>query len=151
MGSGTQFEYRVWRQGELSYRSCYSLSEVKAMTGIKERDIKYAIEHNRGFNGWYILRYNMKDGRAVIGQYIDDARRKDKEKIRTNGKQPYDTDGVMGIDADGVSHWYKDVIEASEKTKIPRLHIRECLKEGSAYEGWCFDYPLKGAFQGGGA
>ena len=38
---------------------------------------------------------------------------------------------------------FANVEEAYHATKIPKLHIRECLNEGCCYEGWTFDYAIE--------
>ena len=79
-----------------------------------------------------------KHGKRTLNVLVDVA--DIKHHNRCEQRKYSECDGIIGFDDEGASHEYRSVDEASRETRIPKLHIRECLLEGCAYLGWTFDY-----------
>ena len=112
----------------------HSVMEVAVFTGLTVQNIRTAVNNNKTVMGYRITRLDMRDKQKAIREYIKDARKKNKCS---------ESDGIIAFDEAGKDYRFSSVEEAYHATKIPKLHIRECLKEGCCYEGWTFDYALE--------
>ena len=127
------YEYKVSRYKSTDVYRFYSVMEVAVFTGLTVQNIRTAVNNNKMVMGYRITRLDLRDKQKAIREYIKDARNKNKCS---------ESDGIIAFDEAGKDYRFSSVEEAYHATKIPKLHIRECLKEGCAYEGWTFDYAL---------
>ena len=128
------YEYKVSRYKSTEVYRFYSVMEVAVFTGLTIQNIRTAVNNNKTVMGYRITRLNVKDKQKAIREYIKDAKKKNKCS---------ESDGIIAFDEAGKDYRFANVEEAYHATKIPKLHIRECLKEGCCYEGWTFDYALE--------
>ena len=128
------YEYKVSRYKGTEVYRFHSVMEVAVFTGLTVQNIRTAVNNNKTVMGYRITRLDMKDKQKAIRDYIKDARKKNKCS---------ESDGIIAFDEAGKDYRFSSVEEAYHATKIPKLHIRECLKEGCCYEGWTFDYALE--------
>ena len=128
------YEYKVSRYKGTEVYRFHSVMEVAVFTGLTVQNIRTALNNNKMVMGYRITRLDMKDKQKAIREYIKDARKKNKCS---------ESDGIIAFDEAGKDYRFANVEEAYHATKIPKLHIRECLKEGCCYEGWTFDYALE--------
>ena len=127
------YEYKVWHyKGDESY-TFRTVDEVCRFTGLTHQKVRTSIAKHRTVEMYRIERYDVKELRKGITDHTKAERRK---RVRKYSER----DGIIGFDDEGASHEYRSVDEASRETRIPKLHIRECLLEGCAYLGWTFDY-----------
>ena len=126
-----KYEYKVWKYKATDSFKFGNVAEVCRFTGLSPAKVMTSLKRNKPVDGYKIARIDTNENRKVIEDYIKDSKRKCSE-----------TDGIVGFDENGYSHTFRSVDEANVKTGLPKLHIRECLKEGCAYEGWTFDYAL---------
>ena len=127
------YEYKVSRYKGTEVYRFHSGMEVAVFTGLTVQNIRTAVNNNKTVMGYRITRLDMRDKQKAIREYIKDARKKNKCS---------ESDGIIAFDEAGKDYRFSSVEEAYHATKIPKLHIRECLKEGCCYEGWTFDYAL---------
>ena len=127
------YEYKVSRYKGTEVYRFHSVMEVAVFTGLTVQNIRTAVNNNKMVMGYRITRLDMRDKQKAIREYIKDARKKNKCS---------ESDGIIAFDEAGKDYRFSSVEEAYHATKIPKLHIRECLKEGCCYEGWTFDYAL---------
>lgn len=127
------YEYKVSRYKGTEVYRFHSVMEVAVFTGLTIQNIRTALNNNKMVMGYRITRLDMKDKQKAIREYIKDARKKNKCS---------ESDGIIAFDEAGKNYRFANVEEAYHATKIPKLHIRECLKEGCCYEGWTFDYAI---------
>lgn len=128
------YEYKVSRYKSTEVYRFHSVMEVAVFTGLTVQNIRTAVNNNKTVMGYRITRLDMKDKQKAIRDYIKDARKKNKCS---------ESDGIIAFDEAGKDYRFANVEEAYHATKIPKLHIRECLKEGCCYEGWTFDYAIE--------
>ena len=128
------YEYKVSRYKGTEVYRFHSVMEVAVFTGLTVQNIRTALNNNKMVMGYRITRLDMKDKQKAIREYIKDARKKNKCS---------ESDGIIAFDESGKDYRFSSVEEAYHATKIPKLHIRECLNEGCCYEGWTFDYALE--------
>ena len=128
------YEYKVSRYKGTEVYRFHSVMEVAVFTGLTVQNIRTAVNNNKMVMGYRITRLDMRDKQKAIREYIKDARKKNKCS---------ESDGIIAFDEAGKDYRFSSVEEAYHATKIPKLHIRECLKEGCCYEGWTFDYALE--------
>lgn len=128
------YEYKVSRYKGTEVYRFHSVMEVAVFTGLTVQNIRTAVNNNKTVMGYRITRLDMRDKQKAIREYIKDARKKNKCS---------ESDGIIAFDEAGKDYRFSSVEEAYHATKIPKLHIRECLKEGCCYEGWTFDYALE--------
>ena len=128
------YEYKVSRYKGTEVYRFHSVMEVAVFTGLTVQNIRTAVNNNKTVMGYRITRLDMRDKQKAIREYIKDARKKNKCS---------ESDGIIAFDEAGKDYGFSSVEEAYHATKIPKLHIRECLKEGCCYEGWTFDYALE--------
>lgn len=128
------YEYKVSRYKSTEVYRFYSVMEVAVFTGLTIQNIRTALNNNKMVMGYRITRLDMKDKQKDIREYIKDARKKNKCS---------ESDGIIAFDEAGKDYRFSSVDEAYHATKIPKLHIRECLNEGCCYEGWTFDYAIE--------
>ena len=128
------YEYKVSRYKGTEVYRFYSVMEVAVFTGLTIQNIRTAVNNNKMVMGYRITRLDMKDKQKAIREYIKDAKKKNKCS---------ESDGIIAFDEAGKDYRFANVEEAYHATKIPKLHIRECLKEGCCYEGWTFDYAIE--------
>ena len=128
------YEYKVSRYKGTDVYRFHSVMEVAVFTGLTVQNIRTAVNNNKTVMGYRITRLDMRDKQKAIREYIKDARKKNKCS---------ESDGIIAFDEAGKDYRFSSVEEAYHATKIPKLHIRECLKEGCCYEGWTFDYALE--------
>ena len=128
------YEYKVSRYKGTEVYRFHSVMEVAVFTGLTVQNIRTALNNNKMVMGYRITRLDMKDKQKAIREYIKDARKKNKCS---------ESDGIIAFDEAGKDYRFSSVEEAYHATKIPKLHIRECLNEGCCYEGWTFDYALE--------
>lgn len=127
------YEYKVSRYKSTEVYRFYSVMEVAVFTGLTIQNIRTAVNNNKMVMGYRITRLDMKDKQKAIREYIKDAKKKNKCS---------ESDGIIAFDEAGKGYRFASVEEAYHATKIPKLHIRECLNEGCCYEGWTFDYAI---------
>ena len=127
------YEYKVSRYKGTEVYRFHSVMEVAVFTGLTIQNIRTAVNNNKMVMGYRITRLDLRDKQKAIREYIKDARKKNKCS---------ESDGIIAFDEAGKDYRFSSVEEAYHATKIPKLHIRECLKEGCCYEGWTFDYAL---------
>ena len=127
------YEYKVSRYKSTEVYRFHSVMEVAVFTGLTVQNIRTAVNNNKMVMGYRITRLDMKDKQKAIREYIKDAKKKNKCS---------ESDGIIAFDEAGKDYRFANVEEAYHATKIPKLHIRECLKEGCCYEGWTFDYAI---------
>lgn len=127
------YEYKVSRYKGTEVYRFHSVMEVAVFTGLTIQNIRTAVNNNKTVMGYRITRLDMRDKQKAIREYIKDARKKNKCS---------ESDGIIAFDESGKDYRFSSVEEAYHATRIPKLHIRECLKEGCCYEGWTFDYAL---------
>lgn len=127
------YEYKVSRYKSTEVFRFYSVMEVAVFTGLTVQNIRTAVNNNKMVMGYRITRLDLRDKQKAIREYIKDARKKNKCS---------ESDGIIAFDEAGKDYRFSSVDEAYHATKIPKLHIRECLKEGCCYEGWTFDYAI---------
>ena len=128
------YEYKVSRYKGTEVYRFHSVMEVAVFTGLTIQNIRTAVNNNKMVMGYRITRLDMKDKQKAIREYIKDAKKKNK---------CCESDGIIAFDEAGKDYRFANVEEAYHATKIPKLHIRECLKEGCCYEGWTFDYAIE--------
>ena len=128
------YEYKVSRYKSAEVYRFHSVMEVAVFTGLTVQNIRTAVNNNKTVMRYRITRLDMRDKQKAIREYIKDARKKNKCS---------ESDGIIAFDEAGKDYRFSSVEEAYHATKIPKLHIRECLKEGCCYEGWTFDYALE--------
>lgn len=128
------YEYKVSRYKSTEVYRFHSVMEVALFTGLTVQNIRTAVNNNKTVMGYRITRLDLRDKQKAIREYIKDARKKNKCS---------ESDGIIAFDESGKDYRFSSVEEAYHATKIPKLHIRECLKEGCCYEGWTFDYALE--------
>ena len=128
------YEYKVSRYKGTEVYRFHSVMEVAVFTGLTVQNIRTAVNNNKTVMGYRITRLDMRDKQKASREYIKDARKKNKCS---------ESDGIIAFDEAGKDYRFSSVEEAYHATKIPKLHIRECLKEGCCYEGWTFDYALE--------
>ena len=128
------YEYKVSRYKGTEVYRFHSVMEVAVFTGLTVQNIRTAVNNNKTVMGYRITRLDMRDKQKAIREYIKDARKKNKCS---------ESDGIIAFDEAGKDYRFSSVEEAYHATKIPKLHIRECLKQGCCYEGWTFDYALE--------
>ena len=128
------YEYKVSRYKGTEVYRFHSVMEVAVFTGLTVQNIRTAVNNNKMVMGYRITRLDLRDKQKAIREYIKDARKKNKCS---------ESDGIIAFDEAGKDYRFSSVEEAYHATKIPKLHIRECLKEGCCYEGWTFDYALE--------
>ena len=128
------YEYKVSRYKSTEVYRFHSVMEVALFTGLTVQNIRTAVNNNKTVMGYRITRLDLRDKQKAIREYIKDARKKNKCS---------ESDGIIAFDEAGKDYRFSSVEEAYHATKIPKLHIRECLKEGCCYEGWTFDYALE--------
>ena len=128
------YEYKVSRYKGTEVYRFHSVMEVAVFTGLTVQNIRTAVNNNKMVMGYRITRLDMRDKQKAIREYIKDARKKNKCS---------ESDGIIAFDEAGKDYRFSSVEEAYHATKIPKRHIRECLKEGCCYEGWTFDYALE--------
>ena len=128
------YEYKVSRYKGTEVYRFHSVMEVAVFTGLTVQNIRTAVNNNKTVMGYRITRLDMRDKQKAIREYIKDARKKNKCS---------ESDGIIAFDEAGKDYRFSSVEEAYHATKIPKLHIRECLNEGCCYEGWTFDYALE--------
>ena len=128
------YEYKVSRYKSTEVYRFYSVMEVAVFTGLTVQNIRTAVNNNKMVMGYRITRLDIKDKQKAIREYIKDAKKKNKCT---------ESDGIIAFDEAGKDYRFANVEEAYHATKIPKLHIRECLKEGCCYEGWTFDYAIE--------
>ena len=128
------YEYKVSRYKGTEVYRFHSVMEVAVFTGLTIQNIRTAVNNNKMVMGYRITRLDMKDKQKAIREYIKDAKKKNKCS---------ESDGIIAFDEAGKDYRFANVEEAYHATKIPKLHIRECLKEGCCYEGWTFDYAIE--------
>ena len=127
------YEYKVSRYKSTEVYRFHSVMEVAVFTGLTVQNIRTAVNNNKMVMGYRITRIDLRHKQKAIREYIKDARKKNKCS---------ESDGIIAFDEAGKDYRFSSVEEAYHATKIPKLHIRECLKEGCCYEGWTFDYAL---------
>lgn len=127
------YEYKVSRYKGTEVYRFHSVMEVAVFTGLTIQNIRTALNNNKMVMGYRITRLYMRDKQKAIREYIKDARKKNKCS---------ESDGIIAFDEAGKDYRFSSVEEAYHATKIPKLHIRECLNEGCCYEGWTFDYAI---------
>lgn len=127
------YEYKVSRYKSTEVYRFYSVMEVAVFTGLTIQNIRTALNNNKMVMGYRITRLDLRDKQKAIREYIKDARKKNKCS---------ESDGIIAFDESGKDYRFSSVEEAYNATKIPKLHIRECLNEGCCYEGWTFDYAI---------
>lgn len=132
------YEYKVSRYKSTEVYRFHSVMEVAVFTGLTVQNIRTAVNNNKTVMGYRITRLDMKDKQKAIREYIKDAKKKSREARRCS-----ESDGIIAFDESGKDYSFSSVDEANLVTKIPKLHIRECLNEGCCYEGWTFDYALE--------
>lgn len=132
------YEYKVSRYKGTEVYRFHSVMEVAVFTGLTVQNIRTAVNNNKTVMGYRITRLDLKDKQKAIREYIKDARKKNREARRCS-----ESDGIIAFDESGKDYSFSSVDEANLVTKIPKLHIRECLNEGCCYEGWTFDYALE--------
>mgnify|MGYP006394111937 CR=1 FL=1 len=132
------YEYKVSRYKGTEVYRFHSVMEVAVFTGLTIQNIRTAVNNNKMVMGYRITRLDMKDKQKAIREYIKDAKKKSREARRCS-----ESDGIIAFDESGKDYSFSSVDEANLVTKIPKLHIRECLNEGCCYEGWTFDYALE--------
>ena len=118
------YEYKVSRYKGTEVYRFHSVMEVAVFTGLTVQNIRTAVNNNKTVMGYRITRLDMRDKQKAIREYIKDARQKDKCS---------ESDGIIAFDEAGKDYRFSSVEEAYHATKIPKLHIRECLKEGCCY------------------
>ena len=128
------YEYKVSRYKGTEVYRFHSVMEVAVFTGLTVQNIRTAVNNNKMVMGYRITRLDLRDKQKAIREYIKDARKKNKCS---------ESDGIIAFDEAGKDYRFANVEEAYHATKIPKLHIRECLNEGCCYEGWTFDYALE--------
>lgn len=128
------YEYKVSRYKSTEVYRFYSVMEVAVFTGLTIQNIRTAVNNNKTVMGYRITRLDLRDKQKAIREYIKDARKKNKCS---------ESDGIIAFDEAGKDYRFSSVEEAYHATKIPKLHIMECLNEGCCYEGWTFDYALE--------
>ena len=128
------YEYKVSRYKSTEVYRFYFVMEVAVFTGLTIQNIRTAVNNNKTVMGYRITRLDLRDKQKSIREYIKDARKKNKCS---------ESDGIIAFDEAGKDYRFSSVEEAYHATKIPKLHIRECLNEGCCYEGWTFDYALE--------
>ena len=128
------YEYKVSRYKGTEVYRFHSVMEVAVFTGLTIQNIRTAVNNNKMVMGYRITRLDMKDKQKAIREYIKDAKKKNKCS---------ESDGIIAFDEAGKDYRFANVEEAYHATKIPKLHIRECLKECCCDEGWTFDYALE--------
>ena len=128
------YEYKVSRYKGTEVYRFHSVMEVAVFTGLTVQNIRTALNNNKTVMGYRITRLDLRDKQKAIREYIKDARKKNKCS---------ESDGIIAFDESGKDYRFSSVEEAYHATKIPKLHIRECLNEGCCYEGWTFDYALE--------
>lgn len=132
------YEYKVSRYKGTEVYRFHSVMKVAVFTGLTIQNIRTAVNNNKMVMGYRITRLDMKDKQKAIREYIKDAKKKSREARRCS-----ESDGIIAFDESGKDYSFSSVDEANLVTKIPKLHIRECLNEGCCYEGWTFDYALE--------
>lgn len=132
------YEYKVSRYKGTEVYRFHSVMEVAVFTGLTIQNIRTAVNNNKMVMGYRITRLDIKDKQKAIREYIKDAKKKSREARRCS-----ESDGIIAFDESGKDYSFSSVDEANLVTKIPKLHIRECLNEGCCYEGWTFDYALE--------
>ena len=132
------YEYKVSRYKGTEVYRFHSVMEVAVFTGLTVQNIRTAVNNNKTVMGYRITRLDMRDKQKAIREYFKDAKKKSREARRCS-----ESDGIIAFDESGKDYSFSSVDEAYHATKIPKLHIRECLKEGCCYEGWTFDYALE--------
>lgn len=132
------YEYKVSRYKGTEVYRFHSAMEVAVFTGLTIQNIRTVVNNNKMVMGYRITRLDMKDKQKAIREYIKDAKKKSREARRCS-----ESDGIIAFDESGKDYSFSSVDEANLVTKIPKLHIRECLNEGCCYEGWTFDYALE--------
>lgn len=132
------YEYKVSRYKSTEVYRFHSVMEVAVFTGLTVQNIRTAVNNNKTVMGYRITRLDLRDKQKAIREYIKDARKKNREARRCS-----ESDGIIAFDESGKDYSFSSVDEANLVTKIPKLHIRECLNEGCCYEGWTFDYALE--------
>ena len=128
------YEYKVSRYKGTEVYRFHSVMEVAVFTGLTVQNIRTAVNNNKTVMGYRITRLDMRDKQKAIREYIKDARKKNKCS---------ESDGIIAFDEAGKDYRFASIEEAYHATKIPKLHIRECLNEGCCYEGWTFEYALE--------
>ena len=128
------YEYKVSRYKGTEVYRFHSVMEVAVFTGLTVQNIRTAVNNNKTVMGYRITRLDLRDKQKAIREYIKDARKKNKCS---------ESDGIIAFDESGKDYRFSSVEEAYHATKIPKLHIRECLNEGCCYEGWTFDYAIE--------
>ena len=131
------YEYKVSRYKGTEVYRFHSVMEVAVFTGLTVQNIRTAVNNNKTVMGYRITRLDMRDKQKAIREYIKDAKKKSREARRCS-----ESDGIIAFDESGKDYSFSSVDEANLVTKISKLHIRECLKEGCCYEGWTFDYAI---------
>lgn len=129
------YKYRVYDQKDGTCRVLGSLKEVSSVVGRSPSTVMNRVLENRLVNGWRVQKFYEEGGRTIVENDGDPV-------VETKSNRYLSEYGIIGFDSEGVRHWYKNVEAASFESKVPRLHVRECLKEGCGYEGWTFDYAL---------
>lgn len=132
------YEYKVSRYKGTEVYKFHSVMEVAVFTGLTVQNIRTAVNNNKMVMGYRITRLDLRDKQKAIREYIKDAKKKSREARRCS-----ESDGIIAFDESGKDYSFSSVDEANLVTKIPKLHIRECLNEGCCYEGWTFDYALE--------
>ena len=132
------YEYKVSRYKGTEVYRFHSVMEVAVFTGLTVQNIRTAVNNNKMVMGYRITRLDLRDKQKAIREYIKDAKKKSREARRCS-----ESDGIIAFDESGKDYSFSSVDEANLVTKIPKLHIRECLNEGCCYEGWTFDYALE--------
>ena len=128
------YEYKVSRYKGTEVYRFHSVMEVAVFTGLTVQNIRTAVNNNKTVMGYRITRLDMRDKQKAIREYIKDARKKNKCS---------ESDGIIAFDEAGKDYRFSSVEEAYHATKIPTLHIRECLNDVCCHEGWTFDYALE--------
>ena len=118
------YEYKVSRYKGTEVYRFHSVMEVAVFTGLTVQNIRTAVNNNKMVMGYRITRLDLRDKQKAIREYIKDARKKNKCS---------ESDGIIAFDESGKDYSFSSVEEAYHATKIPKLHIRECLKEGCCY------------------
>lgn len=126
-----KYEYKVWKYKATDSFKFGNVAEVCRFTGLSLSRVLTSMKRNKPVDGYRIARIDVNENRRVIEEYIKDS------KLRCSV-----SDGIIAFDSEGKRYRFSSIDEANKGTKIPKLHIRECLKEGCAYEGWTFDYAL---------
>lgn len=127
------FTYLVYDLKKGTCTTCRSLKEVSGIVKRNPSTVLNRILDNLIIDGFRIQRFCKGENAPTSSGAVREG---------TYSNRNIAEYGIVGFDSEGVRHWYKNVETASFESKVSRLHVRECLKEGCGYEGWTFDYAI---------